>query len=167
MTDMDLLSALTSHYEPRVQQGLLCGNFKCTQGVWGYLSKVQGLKENRHKFKAPRREYTNGDANRRPQLDSRRDDRPRNRGNNVHVHFVCRQTDRRNPNFDNRRQSNAGDREVYGRRQGRAEGNNVGQPNPNAQHFNPHTEITVSRSLLFRAQTNCRRPEGSVLSGTF
>ena len=41
MTDMDLLSALTSHYEPRVQQGLLCGNFKCTQDVLGYLSKVQ------------------------------------------------------------------------------------------------------------------------------
>jgi len=27
MTDMDLLSALTSHYEPRGQQSLLCGNF--------------------------------------------------------------------------------------------------------------------------------------------
>jgi hypothetical protein len=27
MTDMDLLSALTSHYEQRVQQGLVCGNF--------------------------------------------------------------------------------------------------------------------------------------------
>jgi hypothetical protein len=45
MKDMDLLSALTSHYEPRVQQGLPCGNFKCTQGVLGFLSKVQGLNE--------------------------------------------------------------------------------------------------------------------------
>jgi len=47
MTDMDLLSALTSQYEPRVQQGLLCGNFKSTQDVLGYLFKVQGLHENR------------------------------------------------------------------------------------------------------------------------
>jgi hypothetical protein len=54
MTDMDLLSALTSHYEPRVQQGLLCGNFKCTQEVLGYLSKMQDLNENRDNFKAPR-----------------------------------------------------------------------------------------------------------------
>jgi hypothetical protein len=72
MTDMDLLSALTLHYEPRVQQGLLCGNFKCTQYVLGYLSKVQGLHENRESFKAPTREYTSGDANRRPQLGSRK-----------------------------------------------------------------------------------------------
>jgi hypothetical protein len=27
MTDMDLLSAHTSHFEPRVQQGLICGIF--------------------------------------------------------------------------------------------------------------------------------------------
>jgi len=73
---MDLLSALTSHYEPRVQQGLLCGKFKCTQDVLGYLSKVQGLIKNRDSFKAPRRDYTSGDANRRPQLGSGRDDRP-------------------------------------------------------------------------------------------
>jgi hypothetical protein len=30
-----------------VQQRLLCGNFKCTQDVLDYLSKVQGLNENR------------------------------------------------------------------------------------------------------------------------
>jgi hypothetical protein len=66
--------------------------------VSGYLSKVQGLNENRDSFKAPRRDYTSGDANRRPQLGSGRDDRLRNRGNNVNVHFVRRQTDRRNSN---------------------------------------------------------------------
>jgi hypothetical protein len=42
----------------------------------GYLSKVQGLNENRDSFKAPRRDYTSGDANMRPQLGSGRDDRP-------------------------------------------------------------------------------------------
>jgi hypothetical protein len=38
LADMDLLSALTSHYEPKVQQGLLCGNFNCTQDVLGVFS---------------------------------------------------------------------------------------------------------------------------------
>jgi len=134
---------------------LQCGNVKCTQDVLGYLSKVQGLNENRDSFETPRRDYTSGDANRRPQLDSRRDDRPRNRGNNVNVHFVHRQTDRRNPNFNNRRQSNAGGREVYGRRQGRAEGNNSGRLNPNAQHFNPHVETTpVNSDRNDRSQNN-------------
>jgi hypothetical protein len=89
-TDMDLLSALTSHYEPRVQQGLLCGKFKCMQGVLGYLSKVQGLNENQDSFKAPRLDCTSGDTNRRPQLGSGRDDRLHDWGNNVNVRFVRR-----------------------------------------------------------------------------
>jgi len=55
---------------------------------------------------------------------------------------VRRQLDRRNQNFNNRRQSNTDGREIYRRRQGRAEGNNSGQLNPNAQHFNPHVEAT-------------------------
>ena len=80
LTDMDLLCALTSHYEQRVRQGLLWGNFKCTQDILGYLSKIQGLNENRGSFKAPRRHYTSGDVNRRPQLVSGRDDRPREWG---------------------------------------------------------------------------------------
>ena len=133
MTDMDLLSALTSHYEPRVQQGLLCGIFKCTQDVLGYLSKVQGLNENRDSFKAPRRDYTRGDANMRPQP-------------NVNVCFVRRQTDRRNPNFRNQCHNNAEGREFYGRRQGRAEDNNLGRLNPNAQQFNPHIGVTPVNS---------------------
>jgi len=155
MTDMDLLSATTSHYEPRVQQGLLCGNFKCTQDVLGYLSKVQGLNENRDGFKAPRCDYTSGDTNRRPQLGSGRDNRPRDRGNNVNVHFVRRQTDRRNSDFSNRRHNNADDKEFYGRRQGRAEGNNSGRLNPNAQQFNPHIDTTpVNSDRNDRSQDN-------------
>ena len=143
LADMDLLSALTSHYEPKVQQGLLCGNFKCTQDVLGYLAKVQGLGEHRDSFKAPRREYASGDANRRPQVNSGRDDRPRDRGNNVNVHYVRGQTGRRNSNYSNRRHNNSDDREFYGRRQGRAEGNSSGRLNPTAQHFAPQTARTT------------------------
>jgi len=43
MTDMDLLSALTSHFEPRVQQGLICGNLKKSQDALVFVSKFQGL----------------------------------------------------------------------------------------------------------------------------
>ena len=76
MTDMDLLSALTSHYETNVQQGLLCGNFKCTQDVLSYLSTLQSLTENRDSFRESRRECTSGDTNRKPQMGFRREDKP-------------------------------------------------------------------------------------------
>jgi hypothetical protein len=146
MTDMDLLSALTSHYEPRVQQGLLCGNFKCTQDVLGYLSKVQGIHESRENFRTPRREYAGGESNKRPQPDARQDDGPRNRGYNVNVRFVRRQTDRHRPNFNERRQNIADDGKFYGRRQGRAAGKSSGRFNPDARHFNPRVDAAQNNS---------------------
>jgi hypothetical protein len=146
MTDMDLLSALTSHYEPRVQQGLLCSNIKCTQEVLGYLSKMQGLNENRDNFKAPRRNYPGGDANRRPQHGPRQDDRPRDQGNHVNVSYRRRNNDRRNTGFTNRRRQNSGEAKFYGRRQGRVEGESSGQLNPNAQRFNPRAGVTPSNA---------------------
>jgi len=141
MTDMDLLSTVTSHYEPRVQQGLLCGNFKCTQDVLGYLSKVQGMHENRDNFRNPRREYPGGESNSRHQPDARRDEGPRNRRQNVDVR---RQSDRRRPNFNDRRQNRAEDGHFYGRRQGRAVGDSSGQLNPDAQLFYPRVETAPS-----------------------
>jgi hypothetical protein len=62
------------------------------------------------------------------------------------VRFVRRQTDRRRPNFDNRRQNRADDGQFYGRRQGRAVGDSSGQLNPDAQHFNPRVETAPSNS---------------------
>jgi hypothetical protein len=148
MTDIDLLSALMSHYEPRVKQGLLCGNFKCTQDVLGYLSKMQDLNENRENFKAPRRDYHSGDVNRRPQHGSRPDNRPRGRGENVNVRCVRRPNDPRNPGFNNRRVRNSPESEFYGHRQGRVEGNNPGQLNPNAERFDPHVGATPSNQNM-------------------
>jgi hypothetical protein len=46
-------------------------SLKCTQDVLGYFSKVQGLNENRDSFRAPRRDCTSTDTNRRPQIGSR------------------------------------------------------------------------------------------------
>jgi hypothetical protein len=39
MMETDLLSALTSHFEPRVQHGLICGNFQNTQDALAFLAK--------------------------------------------------------------------------------------------------------------------------------
>jgi hypothetical protein len=146
MTNMDLLSALISNYEPRVQKGLLCSKFNCTQDVLGYLSKVQGLQENRDNFKAPRCDNPSGDANRRPQHGSRPDERPRNRGNIINVRFVRTHSGRRNSGFSNRRNRNSGETEFYERRQGRLEGDSSGQLNPNAQRFDPRVGATPINS---------------------
>jgi len=59
---------------------------------------------------------------------------------------VRRQTDRHNTNFRNRRQNNAEGKEFYGCRQGRAEDNNLGHLNPNAQQFIPHIGVTQVNS---------------------
>jgi hypothetical protein len=107
----------------------------------GYLSKVQGLNENRDTFRAPRRDHAGGDTNRRPQFGAGRDDKPREWGN-VNVHFVRRQTDRRNSNYNNQCNGIADDRDFYGRRQGRAEDDSSVRLNPNAQQFSPHVART-------------------------
>jgi hypothetical protein len=70
----------------------MCRNVKCTQDVLGYLAKVQVLSEHTDSFKPPRRNYTSGHMNRRPQAISGQD-RPRDRRNNINVHYMCRQTD--------------------------------------------------------------------------
>jgi hypothetical protein len=43
MFDLKLPSALTSHFEPRVQQGLIYRNLQSTQNVLAFLAKLQGL----------------------------------------------------------------------------------------------------------------------------
>jgi hypothetical protein len=118
-----------------VHQGLFYGNFKCTQDVLGYLSKVKGMHESRESFRTTRGDYAGEETNRKSQPDNRRDDGPRNRRQNVIVRFVRRQTDRRRPNFNERRQNIADDGEFYGRSQGRAVGNNSGRLYPDVLHF--------------------------------
>jgi hypothetical protein len=155
MTDMDLLSALTPHYETTVQQGLLCGNFKCTQEVLGYLSKIQGFNGNRDSFRAPRRDYTSGDSGRRHRNGFRRDNRPRDRGDDVGVNFVRRQADRsNNSNNSTRSDGDVQGREIYRRSQGRVEENNSGRLNPSAQQFSPQVATTSSAGGNSQTQNN-------------
>ena len=58
MAEIDLLSALTLHFEPRVQQGLIGGNFQNTQNALAFLAKYEGLGENRGSFRSPRRDVS-------------------------------------------------------------------------------------------------------------
>jgi len=102
MSDLDLLSALTSHFEPRVQQGLICNNLKSTQDALAFLAKLQGLGDHRQTFRSPRREFDHRDTNRGPPRDQNIA-RIRNRGDGVNVRFV-RQGDRQNGGFSGRRQ---------------------------------------------------------------
>jgi hypothetical protein len=53
MTEMDLLASMTSHFETKVQQGLICGNFQNTQDVLAFLAKYHGLGENREVLGRP------------------------------------------------------------------------------------------------------------------
>jgi hypothetical protein len=58
MAEIDLLAALTLHFEPIVQQGLICVNFLNTQNALAFLAKYQGLGENRDSFRSPRRDVS-------------------------------------------------------------------------------------------------------------
>jgi hypothetical protein len=69
MLDLDLLSALTSHFEPQVQQGLICSNLHSTQDALAFLAKLQGLGDCRQTFQSPRREFDRRDTNRGPTRD--------------------------------------------------------------------------------------------------
>jgi hypothetical protein len=137
MTDMDLLSALTSHYESSIRQALLCGNFKSTQEVLGFLARAQSVIENKNDSKSPRLDYVNREQNRRPQQAYGREDRPPDRRPNVNVQHVRRQADRRGTRYDYRRQDITGEAELHGRRQGRVGGSNQRGLNPEARHYNP------------------------------
>jgi hypothetical protein len=61
---MDLFSAMTSHFEPRVQQGLICENLQSTQDALVFLTIYQGLGERRESFRSPRQDYDTRDVSR-------------------------------------------------------------------------------------------------------
>ena len=104
MTEMDLLSVLTSHFEPRVQQGLICGNFKNSQDALAFLSKFQGLGESRENFRLSRRDYDRRDVSKGTQNNPNRDERQRERGNNVNMRYIRRQTGRSSGGYNSRHQ---------------------------------------------------------------
>jgi hypothetical protein len=92
MSDLDLLSALTSHFEPRVQQGLICTNLQSTQDALAFLAKLQGLADQRQNFRSPRPELDLRDTNRGPPRDQD-NARNRERGNGVKCGVSGKATD--------------------------------------------------------------------------
>jgi hypothetical protein len=140
MTDIDFLSALTPHFEPRIQQSLICGNFQNTHDTLAFLAKHQGLGQNRDSFRSPRQDYDRRDVSRRKQEDSNRDERQRDRGNNVNVRYSGRQTDQRGGRYNSGYRINQNGRNYNGRAQGRMEENETSRLNPTAPRFDPRVE---------------------------
>ena len=159
LQDTDLLSALISHYEPHIQQGLLCGNFKCTQDVLGYLSKVQSLQEDGNSFGRPKRDGTREEISKRSHIGSRRNDRPRDRHDQVNVRAIRRQTDRYNTRYNSGHNYHNEDRDVYRRAQGSSVDNNSGRLNPNARHFNPQIPSTANNDSARNGQCQSGRDQ--------
>ena len=137
MTEMDLLSALTSHFEPRVQQGLICGNFKNSQDALAFLAKFQGLGSSKEGFRAPRNEYDRREANRRTQDNPNPDDRRRDRSNYVNMRYVRNQASRGGRGYSNMHQDRHNGRNLNGRAQGRVGESVTNRLNPTAPRFNP------------------------------
>jgi hypothetical protein len=141
MSDLDLLSALTSHFEPRIQQGLICSNLQSTQDALAFLAKLDALGDPRHAFRSPRREYDRRDTNRRPPRD-RDNGRDRDRGNGVNVRYVSHQTDRYRQRYSNRAQEREGSRSFHRRGQGSMREDTAGQLNPVAPNFRPREQAS-------------------------
>jgi hypothetical protein len=153
MSDLDLLSALTSHFEPRVQQGLICSNLQSTQDALGFLAKLEGLGDHRRPFRSSRRGYDRRDVNRRPPRDQD-NARDRDRCNCVNVRYVSQQGEGHNRRYSNRTQQGEGGRSFHRRGQGSMRKDRDSQLNPIAPNFRPHDHAPPrSQDSRLRAET--------------
>ena len=157
MSDLILLSALKSHSEPRVQQGLICSNLQSTQDALALLSHLQGLDDHRQTFRSSRREFFRWDTNRVP---PRNQDSARNwdRGNGVNMRYV-RQGDRQNLWFSDRTQQGEGGRSFHRRVQGSMREDRGSQLNPIAPNFHSRDhESPWSQDSRLSAETTGGSP---------
>jgi len=154
MSDLDLLSALPSHFEPRVQQGLICSNLQSTQDALAFLAKLQGLGDQRQTFRSPRREFDHRDTSRGPPRDQSIA-RNRDRGDGVNVRYA-RQGDRQNRGFSDRTQQGEGGRSFHRRGQGSMREDRSSQLNPIAPNFRPrdHEPPRIQDSRLSAENTD-------------
>ena len=63
MSDQDLLGAMITHYEPRIQNCLISSNLKSTQEALTYLTKLQSLENSREQYRPARRDFERQDQN--------------------------------------------------------------------------------------------------------
>jgi hypothetical protein len=153
MTDIDLLSVLTSHFEPRIQQGLICGNFQNTKDTLTFLAKYQGLGDNTDNFRSSRQDYNRRDVSRKTQENPNRDERQRDRGNNVNVRYIRRQTHQRGGRYNSDYRINQGGLNYNGRAQGRIEENDKSRLNPTAPRFDTRERGTPAGRNTGRGNT--------------
>jgi hypothetical protein len=81
-------------------------------------------------------------VSRRTQDNPHRDERQRDRGNNVNVRYIRRQTDQRSGRYNSGHKINQDGRNFNGRAQGRVGENETNRLNPTAPRFNPRDERT-------------------------
>jgi hypothetical protein len=89
-------------------------------------------------------------VSRRAQGCPQRDERQRDRGNNVNVRYIRRLTDRRSGSYNGRHQSNQEGRNFNGRVQGRVGEIETTRLNPTAPRFNPRDDrpLTEQKSVV-------------------
>ena len=139
ISDQDLLSAMVTHNEPRIQACLTSANIKSTQEALAVLTKLQSLENLKDQYRTPRRDFEHQDQTRRtprgPPNDSAGNRRPNGGVQVRHVRRDNRDRDPRdNPFWDSR--SNQGRRNSFGG-QGRHDDSTNPQLNASAQDFVP------------------------------
>jgi hypothetical protein len=104
MSDQDLLSALITHYEPRIQNCLISTNLKSTQEALAFLTKLQSPENSREQYRPARRDFEHQDQNRGTPRDQPIDSTGNHRPNDsVQVRRVRRDGRDRNPRCDSMR----------------------------------------------------------------
>ena len=149
MFDLNFLSALKRHFEPRVQQGIISSNLQSTQDSLGFVTKLQGLGNHRQTFRSPRREYDRRYTKQWPPGD-RDNARDRDRGDGVNVQYVRQQCDRQNRRYSDLGQKGEGGCSFHRRDQGSMGEDRSSQLNPIAPNFHPrnHTPPRSQDSQL-------------------
>jgi len=54
MSDQDILGAMTTHYEPRIQNCLLSVKLNSTQAAFVFLTKLRSLENSREQYRSAR-----------------------------------------------------------------------------------------------------------------
>ena len=139
MSDQDLLSAMITHYEPRVQSCLISANLKSTQEALAVLTKLQSLENSREHYRSTRRECDRQDQNWRTPRDQPNNSTG-NRGPNRSVQVRHIRRDGRDGNArgysSGNPQMSEGPRSFYGG-QGRPDDRTERRLNAAAQDFMP------------------------------
>jgi len=125
MSDQELLSALVTHYEPRIQACLISANVKTTQEAIAVLSKLHSLENLKETYRAPRREYERKDqawgALQSHFAANTRNHRP---NHNTQVHHIRHENWERNQSGNSPRDSRANESRRSFRGQGRTDDTN-------------------------------------------